>query len=54
MGGLILLVVCIAAICVVMGHIPSMGSIKLLLMFIIGFVAVYAFFKIWDDLDNKL
>lgn len=54
MGGLILLVICIAAICLVLGHFPSMGAIKVLLMFIIGFVAVYAFFKIWDNLDGKL
>lgn len=54
MGGLILLVVCIAAICLVLGVMPSMGAIKMLLMFVIGFVAVYAFFKIWDDLDGKL
>ena len=54
MGSLILLVVCIAAICVVLGYIPSMGSIKMMLMFIIGFVGVYGFFKIWDDLDEKL
>ena len=54
MGGLILLVVCIAAICVVLGHIPSMASIKIMLMFIIGFIAIYAFIKLWDDLDGKL
>lgn len=53
MGGMILLVVCLAAVCVVLGHIPSMAAIKILLMFVIGFIAVYAFFRMWDDLDGR-
>ena len=54
MGGLILFVVCIAAICVVLGHIPSMASIKLILMLLIGAVALFCLIKLMDDLDGKL
>ena len=52
MGALILVVICFAAICVVLGQIPSMGSIKMILMFVIGFIGVYGFYKIWRDMDD--
>lgn len=53
MGSMMLFVVCIAAICMVLNYIPSMSAIKLLLMFLIGFTAVYAFFGMWDELDGR-
>lgn len=52
MNSLILLVVCLVAICIVLGKIPSMSSIKVILIFVIGFLGVYAGYKIWRDMDD--
>ena len=53
MGWLIVFLIQIACICFVLGYIPTAGALKLLLMFVIGFVLVWAFFKMWEDFDEK-
>ncbi len=52
MGALILVVVCFAAICVALGHIPSMSSIKMILILVIGYMGVFGLYKIWRDMDD--
>lgn len=53
MGWLIVFLVAIACLCMVLGVFPSAGVIRLLLMFVIGFVIVWAFLKMWEDFDGK-
>ena len=53
MGWLIVFLISIACICFVLGYIPTAGALKLLLMFVIEFVLVWAFFKMWEDFDEK-
>ena len=53
MGGLLLIVFGIAMLCVAIGNVPSLASIKILLIFIIGAIIVFGGAKLWDDLDDK-